>query len=238
MTQTIKPYVTNTGDEMFEKYYHQYLTYDKNKYLVVSEQRRVPLNGHYYYPIIGTTINDKPFYSIDSDHLSLFKYDISNSIEENIKFNHEKNTKLRFRHFYRMSVKDQIHLKNNKAKLFDLEDLKRLKHKVKTKDELNKLSRQVKEKRKFVVWVGDEIASIGRITDIDFNGGNIAVYTKENHRGMGYGKMVVEACINWCTDNEVVPIYLVDSNNGKSVSLAKSLGFVCHSEEFVLSIEK
>jgi len=49
--------------------------------------------------------------------------------------------------------------------------------------------------------------------------------------------MVVEQCVHWCLENEVVPIYLVDTNNTASLKLAESLGFTCQSEEFVLSIE-
>ncbi|GAA0785833.1 GNAT family N-acetyltransferase [Hathewaya limosa] len=61
------------------------------------------------------------------------------------------------------------------------------------------------------------------------------VYTNEQYRNRGYGKQVTTGILNWCIENNVLPIYLVDEKNTYSIKLAESLGFKIKSKEIVVS---
>lgn len=61
------------------------------------------------------------------------------------------------------------------------------------------------------------------------------VYTSPNYRKKGYGKEVVKACINWCQQNNLLPIYLVEEENTNSIKLVESLGLELKSHEWIIS---
>jgi len=92
-----------------------------------------------------------------------------------------------------------------------------------------------KEGRQFIVEENNKIASIGFISEVRCGGGNIVVMTKEDYRGKGYGKEVVKACINWCIENNIIPIYLVEDSNIISKKIPQRLGFEKVAEEFIIS---
>lgn len=70
-----------------------------------------------------------------------------------------------------------------------------------------------------------KIVSYSSVTDLPYGGANIAVWTHEEHRKRGYGAMCVRQAVNWCGENNRVPIYLVSSTNVASIRLADKLGF-------------
>ena len=113
---------------------------------------------------------------------------------------------------------------------------------IKNKDEeekmliWTKIKEEIKEGRKFVIIKEDRIVSSAKISDVDFSGGNIVVYTDFQYRKLGHGKQVVKKSIDWCLEKHILPIYLVDIENRPSVSLAESLGFEIMSKEVIVSI--
>lgn len=81
-----------------------------------------------------------------------------------------------------------------------------------------------------------EFVSIGYISNINYNAGNIIIHTQENYRNKGYGKKIVYAICNECKKNNIIPIYWVESNNKSSVELAKNIGFNVRCKETVFAI--
>jgi RimJ/RimL family protein N-acetyltransferase len=96
----------------------------------------------------------------------------------------------------------------------------------------------VKSGRYFAIIENDEIASSSFISDIDNQSGNIVVSTQAEYRNKGYGKAVVTRVTEWCIQNNIRPIYLVDTNNTPSVRLAEGLGFVTKAREIIVSTYK
>lgn len=95
--------------------------------------------------------------------------------------------------------------------------------------------REIIEGRQYVILDKNKIVSYCKISNIDFQGGNIVVYTNKQYRNRGYGKLVTTGILNWCIENNVLPIYLVDEKNTYSIKLAESLGFKIKSKEIVVS---
>jgi len=88
-----------------------------------------------------------------------------------------------------------------------------------------------------VILEGKKIRAGARVSNIHFEGANIAVWTHEDYRGRGYGKDVVTGVTNWCLDNELLPIYLVTEANIPSLKLAKSLGYEIMAKEIICTKE-
>ena len=98
-------------------------------------------------------------------------------------------------------------------------------------------SRRIREEgRKFAIMEDGEVAADAFISDIDHLGGNIAVVTAESHRRKGYGAAVVARAAQWCLENDIVPVYWVETRNEASVRLAESLGFVRRAEELCVRV--
>ncbi len=214
------------------KYYRKYLEYN-NEMMNQSNQRDIPLNFYYYHRVIATEINDNIFYSV-SPLVNNFK--VKSTIIET--FN--EYPYLKQRTLFRMSLDGPYHLVDSLAKVWTADDLESS-FTIQSESEKN-ITRSryediLKEGRRFRIKINNVTAAIGTITNIDYGGGNIAVYTNPKYRQKGYGKMVVSSCVKWCFDHEIIPIYLVDCDNTASINLAKSLGFKVFSKEYILSEE-
>jgi RimJ/RimL family protein N-acetyltransferase len=94
------------------------------------------------------------------------------------------------------------------------------------------------EGRQFAVIEDGEVAAEASISDIDWGGGNLAVWTGKKHRRRGFGAAVTARATRWCFENDVVPIYWVHEENRPSVRLAESLGFVVESREIAVRYRK
>lgn len=81
------------------------------------------------------------------------------------------------------------------------------------------------EGRKMAVIKDGKIVSCSTVIDLPFGAANIAVWTHQEHRKRGYGANCVMQAVNWCKDNNRIPVYLVSSSNIASVGLAEKLGF-------------
>ncbi|MCK5037307.1 MAG: GNAT family N-acetyltransferase [Candidatus Sabulitectum sp.] len=81
------------------------------------------------------------------------------------------------------------------------------------------------EGRLMAVIRDSKIVSYSSVTYMPFGAANIAVWTDQEHRKMGYGANCVMQAVNWCKDNNRIPIYLVSTLNIASIRLAEKLGF-------------
>ena len=93
----------------------------------------------------------------------------------------------------------------------------------------------LEEGRIFVVLDGLKVAGRGMISDIYSEGCNIVVYVYEQYRQKGIGAALVRACVDWCLERNLLPIYFVDQANGASIALAQSLGFTRMNQEIIYS---
>jgi RimJ/RimL family protein N-acetyltransferase len=239
----------------FQGYYYKYLGIDKGelelgKKVFSTNQRNKTLNGQFVQYLISTYIDGNQIFSVApqyyDDFFKFTKGQSTNNIDEIIKllsnFFTNKLESFSVRRMYRLISNEDYDIWNSlnssavklTKKIFmdDLENIdeaKRMEIWERKKDE-------VLEGRKFVVLEDKKIISACKISDIDFSGGNIAVWTDSNYRNKGFGKQVVAEAVKWCINNRILPIYWVDSENTASSSLAKSLGFEVRSEEIVVSV--
>lgn len=242
-------------DITFQDYYYEYLGIDKKdlelgKRVFSTNQRNKPLNGQFVHYLISTYIDGKQIFSVApqyyDDFFQFIKEQATDNIDDIIKllsnFFSNKLESFSIRRMDRLTPNEDCdiwNLLNSSAikltkKIFidDLENIDeatRMEIWERKKDE-------VLEDRKFVVLENKKIISACKISDIDFGGGNIAVWTDSNYRNKGFGKQVVAEAVKWCINNKILPIYWVDSENTASASLAKSLGFEVRSEEIVVSV--
>ncbi|PIE53638.1 hypothetical protein CSA37_00285 [Candidatus Fermentibacteria bacterium] len=102
----------------------------------------------------------------------------------------------------------------------------------------NERLKTINSGRYFAVIEDDKIVSSSFVSDIDNQAGNIVVSTKPEYRKRGYGKAVVLRAAEWCIQNGIRPIYLVDEDNTPSVRLAEGLGFTEQAREVIVSTYK
>ncbi|HPJ27864.1 MAG TPA: GNAT family N-acetyltransferase [Candidatus Sabulitectum sp.] len=93
----------------------------------------------------------------------------------------------------------------------------------------------VKEGRYFAIIENGEIAAYSVISEIDNCAGNIVVGTKPRYRCKGYATALVCRASEWCIENSIRPIYLVDEMNHPSIAVAEKLGFKAKAKELVVS---
>lgn len=216
---------------MIDTYYRKYLGYN-DKDWSYCEQRDMPLNQSYYYRLIATHIDGKVFYSVSND---IRDFQPEGDIESTL-VKYQKHYKIR--RFNRMHLKQYLKLEHNLSKVYDMKDLEnavRDKSQEVKKKVLHKYHRIVSEKRRFVIRSNEKTLALASVSDIDCGGGNITVYTHEDYRKLGYGKMLVASCVEWCLSHDIEPIYLVDADNHASMALACALGFETFSQEYALS---
>lgn len=236
----------------FQSYYMRYLgitpqELKKGKNIYSCSQREKPLNNYYFQPLIVTNINNTKVFSISprmykdfTEYINNFK-DISFSkIEEILKrFFDNRLENYSIRKMHRMTLNNiptNLRLDNDVVKLTKeilMNSLKNIEPNERNKIWLRK-KKEVNEGRQYVILDKDSIVSYCKVSDIDFNGGNFTVYTGEEYRNKGYGKLVSAGAIKWCNEKGVIPIYWVDKSNETSVALAKGLGFKVMSEEIVV----
>lgn len=99
-----------------------------------------------------------------------------------------------------------------------------------------KRQKLILEKRYFLIIENNAIAAYSFLSDINNGGANIVVVTLPKYRKKGYGKALVSKAIEWCMNNDKIPIYLVNQNNTASINLANSLGFKTMSEEIIIEV--
>ena len=239
----------------FQDYYYGYLSIDKKeleigKRIFSSDQRNKPLNGQFVQYLISTHIDGRLIFSVAPQYYDdLFEFikgqavdDADEIIEMLDIFFSNKLESFKLRKMYRLIPGEDYDIwssPNSSAvkltKEIFMEALENIDEAEKTEAWESKKG-EILEDRKFVVLDGKKVVSACKISDIDFGGGNIAVWTDSDYRNKGFGKEVVTEAVKWCIYNSILPIYWVDAENTASISLAKSLGFEVKSQEIVASI--
>ena len=228
----------------FEVYYNGFLGVNKNeitKHMVVeSEYRDMPLNQKYFYPIIISKFESNMVCSSSSQFISICKSKFDGTIESipnilevmNMNGNHYSLRKMR-----RYSIENSCRIYDTKADILTENIIGKIKFKgIEDKEKYIRGKQNIlHEQRQFVVLKDYSIASTAFISDIYNSGCNILVYTAPNYRQEGYGKEVVKACINWCKENKLLAIYLVEEGNLSSIRLAESLALDLKSYEWIIS---
>lgn len=238
----------------FQDYYYKYLGIDqkelnKGKRIFNTDQRNKPLNGQFVQYSISTHVEGSLIFSVAPQYFDdLFEFlqgQVINNVDEVINifrnFFINKIESFNVRKMYRLALNkdnDILDSLNSCAvrltKEIFMDNLGHIDNAQKM-EIWERKKHEVLEGRKFVVLEGNKITSACKISDIDFGGGNIAVWTESDCRNKGLGKQVVAEAVKWCFNNNILPIYWVDSENIASIGLARSLGFKIKSEEIVVS---
>lgn len=212
---------------------------NQGKVIFESKYRDLPLNDKYYYPIIQTDYFGQTILSVSPAHFkeieSLYKRkdeSLELAIEEFLK-NHP-NHKIRRMHRYAYQSTTRVETTSQRMTLKDVDKLDF--GGDFNFDEYRRRKEMIfREGRQFFVEVGNKVASIGFVSEIRCGGGNIVVTTLKDYQGKGYAKEVVKGCINWCIENNVMPIYLVENSNFISKKIPQRLSFSKVVEEIIIS---
>ncbi|MBP2024166.1 RimJ/RimL family protein N-acetyltransferase [Clostridium punense] len=228
----------------FEEYYNKFLGVNNNEItehkVFESKYRDMPLNNKYFYPIIISNFNDSIICSCSSKFSSMCKSNFDGSMESIssiLKAMNINRNKYRFRKMRRYSIESPDVLFDTKAEVLT-EDIIRKVNFQGIEDKENYIRKKgniLQEKRQFFMLKDGNIAATAFISEVYSSGCNIVVYTSPNYRKKGYGKEVVKACINWCHQNNLLPIYLVEEENANSIKLVESLGLELKSHEWIIS---
>lgn len=244
----VQPLLYNVKKEYFMNYttyYSQFLgILDTHQKIIACQQRDIPLNHKYYHTVIATEYKGEVIYSVSPKWYDFFVAHFRKnpllSPEDLLKrFQVQYLPSHTLEQMYRMGYQGKKQLTTTAvaetAVMFASRKQSLPPDVLAACLEKNK--EIYRQEKKHVQLVDGQLAAIGRITDIDCGGGNIAVYTEEEYRKQGHGAAVVKACIQWCLKRDILPIYLVDVNNIPSVQLAKGLDFKPFSREWVLREE-
>lgn len=213
-----------------------------------SKNRENILNNTYYYPIIVSNINNNFIYSISPIYYNELKAKLEDknlfSTEELIyfleSFFKDKLHNFKIKEMYRMTLVNKSNIEiSNVIEITDKYKKEFFNSFNKNKDE------SFKEKRwnelinnKYIngVLKDESIASMGYISNIENYGANIIIQTKDTYKNNGYAKSIVAKICNDVLENNLIPIYWVETNNIPSINLAKSLGFKTMVKEIVVSV--
>ncbi len=228
--------------DRYKLFYKEYLGIDNDfnyTSVHISEFRERLLNRQYLYPVVFTEIDNKVICSTSSKYYDLCTNSFSEDKESiNAVYEHiSSQGKFSLREMYRYSVDDDPFIYESIAMTLSNEILRSLEFDLSSSVEhYIKLRSEVLEHgRQFAILESNKITSTAFISDIYGSGCNIVVFTKPEHRGKGYGNQVVKACVNWCLQRELIPLYLVEKNNLASIALAESIGLVRKSCEWVIT---
>jgi GNAT superfamily N-acetyltransferase len=228
----------------FEVYYNRFLGVNENvitNHMVVeSEYRDMPLNQKYFYPIIISKFDSYMVCSSSSQFISVCKSKFDGTIESIsniIEFMNMNGNHYRIRKMRRYSIGNSSRTYDTKADIITENIIREFKFNgIEDKEKYIREKQNIlSEQRQFVVLKDNSIASTAFISEIYSSGCNIVVYTLPDYRQEGYGKEVVKACINWCQENNLLPIYLVEEGNLSSIKLAESLELDLKSQEWIIS---
>jgi len=240
---------------IFKSYYMKYLGVSlqdmkKGRNVFQCSQREKTINNWYFQHLIVTNINGTNTFSITPmmytdfyDYITNFKNIDINKLSEILKiFFDGRFQDYSIRKMYRMALDSipknlilgKVPVKLTKEILFNslqgLSDGEKNKILIRKENEIN-------QGRQYVILENDKIVSYCKVSDIDYNGGNLTIYTDPRYRNKGYGKLVTIGAVKWCYENNILPIYWVDEKNTSSISLAKALGFKVKSEEIVVGTD-
>lgn len=235
-------------------YYDQYLGVNSSKVypgIYASNQRNIPLALELFHYLIITDRTGLIYSIAPQFYLEFEKYinrQKNNKIDEELMkgidgFFKDKLPNYIIRKMYRLTVNNDLKiLQCNKVRQLTIADKeaflnsgKKAGNKIYKENKWKSKEELIYQGRVFGYIHNDKIVSWAEVSNIDFNGGNIVVNTVPEYGNLGYGKCVVAEAAKWCLNNNLLPIYWVDSLNTPSLNLAQSIGFKIMSEEVVVS---
>ncbi len=231
----------------FENYYYNYIGYCGKENIICSLNREIKVND-FYYPVIASKYDNKIIYSITPKY---FK-EIAEKIEMQ-NFNDEQSITGVFKEFFQaknLDVSIQTMLRMSKNRICDIDISKVVNINENYRDEYynsfeNYRNLEYKEEKwskvknlKYLNGIieDDQIVSLGFVSNIDYNGANIVIQTKEKYRNRGYGKSIVEKISRDLLKNHLIPIYWVNIKNDFSRKLAYGIFFEEKVREIVVKI--
>lgn len=237
----------NNCNNEFEDYYYQFLDYKENENIVYSKNRESKVNV-FYYPIIVSFYKNKIIYSISPKYYDDFKIYMNN---KKLK---DKNEIINFLNQFFENKKENIVIQEMKRMIktkrsnIDISKVVKIDEKYK-REYFNSFERHNELEYKEEKWSkikdyncvnmiieDDKIVSLGFVSNINYNGANIVIQTKEKYRNNGYGKAVVEKISRDLLKENKIPIYWINIENTASMELAKSLEFEEMATEFVVKL--
>lgn len=237
----------NNCNNEFEDYYYQYLDYKENENIVYSKNRESKVNV-FYYPIIVSFYKNKIIYSISPKYYDDFKIYMNN---KKLK---DKNEIINFLNQFFENKKENIVIQEMKRMIktkrsnIDISKVVKIDKKYK-REYFNSFERHNELEYKEEKWSkikdyncvnmiieDDKIVSLGFVSNINYNGANIVIQTKEKYRNNGYGKAVVEKISRDLLKENKIPIYWINIENTASMQLAKSLEFEEMATELVVKL--
>ncbi|MBO4293389.1 MAG: GNAT family N-acetyltransferase [Clostridia bacterium] len=226
----------------FKKYYYNFLEYKGHENIIYSNNRKKDINN-FYYPVIIANYKDKTIYSINPNYFEeLKKIHIS-----------EKDTKEKILDFFKqckidIAIQDMYRMYKKTITNIDISMVTELNDNNKeqyynsfehTNDHIYKQKKwETIRKYKYLNGIieDNKFVSVGFVSNIDENGANIVIQTKEKYRNKGYGKAIVEKISRDLLKHNIIPIYWVNKENKASIKLAQTLDFKKEAEEIVVKI--
>jgi GNAT superfamily N-acetyltransferase len=224
----------------FERYYEAFLNFDPNCFVVESEFRNKTLNEKFLYPILVSDYFSHRICSVASQHFKICDSAFNGtfkSLEDIVDTLNEEGCCLRIRKFRRYTLETSIERDKTTAVALTEDFIRNsgLWESINKEAFISRKKALLDSQRYFIVVKDETILSEAYISDIYASGCNIVVNTYKDHKRQGYGKEVVKACINWCLENDLLPIYWVEESNVSSIGLAEGLGFELKCLEWVVS---
>ncbi len=219
----------------YEDYYREYLgLFSQESQLshvvIQSKYRDLPINNKHYYPVIISQINDTKVCSCSEKYYELCKCSFDGTIES------LQNSRFQWSKLHRYSISESNDYTPNLVLPLNESLLRSVSFNIHNDIEAYIESKRdiLSDARQFAYIENHRILSTAFISDIYCSGCNIVVYTDPDFRSKGYGRQTVNACINWCLSNRLLPIYLVEETNTSSIRLAEALGFKLMNTEWAL----
>ncbi len=244
----------------FNEHYKNYLGIDEKEFTIGKRIFHKVIHnwsypGYFYYNMIITNYHSERVMSIHPEYAEMFSdKELSNllSLEDNeaIEFLKSKFPNLSKGAFISRMLRYSVTPEELKRDVTKAAVLFTNEYKSQFYARFKNVSKEIvdyhwqeaiplfEKKRSFICCSEDEYFSMSNITNVIDNGGNIGVGTNSKYRKQGYGKATVIKAVDWCFDNSIVPIYLVDARNTPSIKLAESLGMTKRSEEVVVCSER
>lgn len=231
------------NENNFKEYYYNFLEFKGHKNIICSDNREKGINN-FYYPIIIANYNDKIIYSINPNYYEELKKIIigEKDMKEKIfAFFKQRKIDIVVQDMYRMYKKNNANIdisivkklgEANKEQFFNSFEY--------SNDNIYKQKKwEIIKKCKYINGIikDNKFVSVGFVSNINENGANIVIQTKEEYRNKGYGKLIVEKISRDLLKDSIIPIYWVNKNNIPSIKLAESLEFEKGAEEIVIRIK-
>lgn len=229
----------------YYKHYSEFLgikaVLEKNKINIIeTENRNQPICKYYYHLLIKTEYDGQSILSVSPQYS---KY-VSVLTDTSYKFE-IPDKKIEKQKMIRMGILNNTNKCNLMKDVIQIKDKYLFSRTFGKNKPLSIIEQKwnqdrmlIQSGRVFAMIKNDEIISYSTVSDIFFGAGNIFVWTKEQFHGKGYGTAVASKTTEWCLDNNIMPVYLVNIKNMPSTKIAYKIGYTKFSDEDVYSLKQ